>query len=69
MNYTVKRILEPDYGCEERPADYIRLDKVVLEDINGNEIIKEVKDAELYEKDINEGDIVAFLDEQITKVK
>ncbi len=69
MNYTVKRILEPDYGCEERPADYIRLDKVVLEDTSGNEIIKEVKDAELYEKDINEGDIVAFLDEQITKVK
>ncbi|MCR5546292.1 MAG: hypothetical protein K6F30_07445 [Lachnospiraceae bacterium] len=66
MSYKVKRILEPDYGCEERPADYIPMDKVVLEDINGNEIIKEVADVELYEKDINEGDAVIF-DENIIK--
>ena len=30
MKYIVKRIMEPDYGCEERPDDYVAKDKVIL---------------------------------------
>lgn len=60
MKYIVKRILEPDYGCEERPDGYVAIDKVLLRDENGQEIEMNIKDAELYRKDINEGDWVYF---------
>ena len=60
MKYIVKKITEPDYGCEERPDDYIPLDKVLLRDENGQEIEMNISDKELYEKDINEGDWVYF---------
>ncbi len=68
MKYIVKQILEPDYGCEERPDDYVAMDKVVLRDGEGQEILVEIPDAELYEKDINVGDRVYFdSDDQIVK--
>ena len=60
MKYIVKRIMEPDYGCEERPDDYVPMDKVLLRDENGQEIERVISDTELYEKDINEGDRVHF---------
>ena len=60
LKYVVKQILEPDYGCEERPDDYVPMDRLTLRDINGREIDIEVSDSELYEKDINEGDWVYF---------
>lgn len=60
MQYLVKKIVEPDYGCEERPADYVRMDEVLLASPDGNEINIQIPDAELYEKDINEGDWVYF---------
>lgn len=60
MKYIVKRIMEPDYGCEERSDDYIPLDKVILRDENGQEIEMDIFDKELYQKDINEGDWVYF---------
>lgn len=60
MKYIVKRIMEPDYGCEEHPDDYVAKDKVILRDENGSEIDMEIPDEELYEKDINEGDWVYF---------
>lgn len=60
MKYIVKKIIEPDYGCEERPDDYITMDKLVLRDENAQEIDMEVPDKELYEKGINEGDWVYF---------
>ena len=56
MKYIVKKIMEPDYGCEERPDDYVAMDKVLLRDENGSEIDMEIADKELYSKDINEGD-------------
>ena len=62
MKYLVKRIIEPDYGCEERPADYIAIDTVILTDADGNDITVKVPDKELYAKDINVGDSV-FVDE------
>lgn len=60
MKYVVKQILEPDYGCEERPDDYMAVDKVLLRDENGQEIEMDIPDKELYEKDIDEGDWVYF---------
>lgn len=68
MKYIVKQIMEPDYGCEERPEGYIAMDKVILRDGDGQEISMEIPDKELYDKDINEGDWVYFdVDNQIYK--
>lgn len=60
LKYIVKRIMEPDYGCEERMDDYVPLDKVILRDENGQEIEMDISDKELYQKDISEGDWVYF---------
>ena len=60
MKYIVKQILEPDYGCEERPDGYVAIDKVLLRDENGQEIEMDIPDKELYEKEIDEGDWVYF---------
>lgn len=60
MKYIVKQILEPDYGCEERPENYVAMDKVLLRNESGQEIEMEVADDELYQKRINEGDWVYF---------
>ncbi|MFR3728283.1 hypothetical protein [Lacrimispora sp.] len=60
MKLLVLKIQEPDYGCEERPADYIMMDRVVLCGDDHEEIVMEISDAKLYEKDINEGDWVYF---------
>ena len=69
MKYIVKRIIEPDYGCEERSDDYVAMDGVILRDEDGSEIEMEIPDSELYEKDIVEGDWVSFnLDNQVFKV-
>ena len=68
--FTVKQILEPDYGCEERPDGYIAMDKVILEDSEGQEKTVEVPDKELYAKDINVGDQVSFDEEnQIQRIE
>ena len=60
LKYIVKKIMEPDYGCEERPEGYIAMDHLILRDESGQEIGFEVADQELYDKDINEGDWVSF---------
>lgn len=60
MKYLVKKIMEPDYGCEERPDDYVAMDKLLLRNQEGQEIMMQVSDKELYAKDINEGDWVYF---------
>ena len=48
MKYIVKRIIEPDYGCEERSDDYVAMDRVILRDEDGSEIEMEIPDSELY---------------------
>lgn len=69
MKYIVKRIIETDYGCEERSDDYVAMDRAILRDEDGSEIEMEIPDSELYEKDIVEGDWVSFnLDNQVFKV-
>ena len=60
MKYLVKRMMELDYGCEERPVDYVAMDEVILRSADGTEISLEIPDMELYKKDINEGDWVFF---------
>ena len=68
MLYIVKKIMEPDYGCEDRLDDYIAMDKVILLDESGFEISMKISDSELYEEDINEGDFV-FLDDNNKIIK
>ena len=66
--WKVTHIYDDDYGCEERPDDYIAIDRVILRDESGSEISMEISDSELYEKNINEGDWVFFdLNNQIFK--
>ncbi|SEK67242.1 hypothetical protein SAMN02910377_01516 [Pseudobutyrivibrio ruminis] len=63
MTYQIKKILEADYGCEERPAGYVPQVLVILQDEAGNQIEREVPDADLYDKNINEGALVYFDEE------
>lgn len=60
MRYMVLRIQEADFGCEERPADYVQQVLLRLRDEDGQEVSMEVPDADLYAQDINEGDWVFF---------
>lgn len=53
-------IMEPYYGCGERPDGYVAMNTVLLRDAEGQETEMEVSDEELYRKDINEGDWVSF---------
>ncbi len=45
MTYKLKKNLEADYGCEERPAGYVPQVLVILQDEAGNQIEREVTDA------------------------
>jgi len=60
MTYEVKRIIEADFGCEGRMEDTKVMDRVLLVDEAGAERVIEVPDEELYDKDINEGDVVGI---------
>ena len=68
--YLVKKITEEDFGCEGRPEGYEPKVQVDLRADSGDEISIRVKDQELYEKNINEGDWVYFdLNDEIFKEK
>ena len=61
MGYLVMRIDEPDFGCEGRPDGVEPMAKVILQKLKSEEEIQlEIPDAELYQKEINEGNEVAF---------
>jgi len=66
--YRVIRILEEDFGCEGRPEGHAPMCTVQLDDEDGKTLIMKVKDAELYEKHIDEGDYVTVRDGEICKV-
>lgn len=53
--WIVKRILEGDYGCEERMPGEPKNAIVYLVDENGNVVQKLVGDDWLYENDVVEG--------------
>lgn len=56
--YTVLRIDEQDYGCEELPEGRPVCCDVLLADRAGTQRILAVPDALLYERNIREGDAV-----------
>ena len=60
MNYQVKQIEEPDFGCEGGSEGEKVKDLVILEDRSGKEKVVKVEDAFLYEKNIQEGDLVTI---------
>lgn len=60
MTYLITKIQEADYGCEERPADYVPQVLLRLQDESGQESYREVPDADLYKLDIREGDRISF---------
>ena len=54
MEYFVKRIDEPDFGCEGRPEGKPAMDKVWLEDENQHTIVIEIEDEKLSEEAVKE---------------
>lgn len=59
MIYTVIKIEEDiDFGCEERTSGSEVMAVVTLRDSEGNETMIRYPDRELYEKNINEGDVI-----------
>lgn len=68
MEYLVKRIDEPDFGCEGRPEGKPAMDKVWLEAKNKEIIVIEVEDEKLYALDINEKDRVWYDENELQKI-
>ena len=65
MNYRVLRIEEDvDFGCEERKEGDSVMAVVRLEDEDGNVKTVRQRDQMLYDRDINEGDLVRFDERQ-----
>ena len=67
VNLIVKEIIEEDFGCEGRPDGYIPMCRVKVRDFDGNEMYVSVPDSHLYEKNIEVGDQVYFVGEEIVK--
>lgn len=65
--YTVIEIYEADFGCEERPEGQKTMVGIHLKAEDGEEIHRQEADAELYDKNINEGDKVIFIEGRIEK--
>ena len=64
MIYTVKRIDEDlDFGCEERGEGVQVMAVVTLMNPSGEELRVKAEDAMLYERNINDGDMVYFDEE------
>lgn len=53
--FTITRIEEADFGCEERPAGYVPVVTVYLSDVAGAVRTLEMEDALLYERELDEG--------------
>lgn len=61
MNYKVLRIDEDvDFGCEERSENDPVMAVVTLLDENGKETVIKMEDQLLYDRNINEGDMVTM---------
>ncbi len=67
VSLIVKNIIEEDFGCEGRPEGQKPKCKVILRDFSGNEMNVFVEDEVLYAKDINIGDQVHFIGDEIYK--
>lgn len=61
MQYKVLKIEEDmDFGCEERQPGEALMSVVLMEDENRNETSLRHDDGLLYERDINEGDLLPW---------
>lgn len=61
MKYKVLQIQEDlDFGCEERNADSPVMAVVILQGEDGSEKVIRQVDQLLYDRNINEGDMVVF---------
>lgn len=61
MKYKVLQIQEDlDFGCEERSADSPVMAVVILQGEDGSEKVTRQVDQLLYDRNINEGDMVVF---------
>lgn len=67
VSLIVKNIIEEDFGCEGRPDGHKPKCKIILRDFSGNEIDVFIDDEELYSKNINKGDYVHFVGDEIFK--
>ena len=67
VSLIVKNIIEEDFGCEGRPDGQKPKCKVILRDFSGNEMNVFIDDEELYSKNINTGDYVHFVGDEIFK--
>ena len=67
VSLIVKNIIEEDFGCEGRPNGQKPKCKVILRDFSGNEMDVFIDDEELYSKNINIGDHVHFVGDEIFK--
>lgn len=65
--YTVVKIYEDDFGCEERSSDYETQVIVVMKSYEGAELSVKQPDAWMYEQEINEGDEVFIVGGRLRK--
>lgn len=67
MNLIVKEIIEEDFGCEGRPDGYVPMCRVLLRDYDGNEMYISVPDEYLYRDNIEVGDQVHCVGDEMVK--
>lgn len=59
MTWQVKQIIEPDFGCEERPDGYVQKDIVLIQADNGSSREIQAEDQVLLQNNVNEGTILS----------
>ena len=67
VSLIVKNIIEEDFGCEGRPEGHVPMCRVLVRDYDGNEMYISVLDKHLYDQNIEVGDQVHFIGEDIVK--
>lgn len=65
--YTVSKIYEDDFGCEERGDAYQAQVIVIIKSSDGNEFSVKQADVWMYEQEINEGDEVFLVEGKLQK--
>lgn len=61
----VKRIEEPDFGCEGRPDGMPLMDRVLVEEVpDGAEYWLEMEDSLLWQQNVREGDRIVLKEEK-----
>lgn len=64
QKYIIRQIDEADFGCEGRPQGYVPMVKVYLEDESGAELIVDMEDAVMYDRQLDEGVEVVIGDDE-----